>query len=289
MSHRRPRGFTLIELLVVVAIIALLISILLPALGKARERAYVVKCGANMRSIGLALITYASQSNNQMTPGRMPPTAGVVPNGFFWANELVVQGYITAPSQRDGAGNQVQNFTRSIFYCPKGSPTQMNGHANWPTDDTTAFATGWAKGNNSDPAPYPEIHTWYYPPCKNMSGSNANGGILRVPFIDWNAITTSSWPTDEPRYHRTFLDIRRQSDFVLLLEGNDNSLTDAASTVGLKAARWANRHGDKSNNGWVAFVNFTFFDGHVEYMSGGDIAQNGMDRKKRPIFYLDDQ
>ncbi|MCA9242610.1 MAG: prepilin-type N-terminal cleavage/methylation domain-containing protein [Phycisphaerales bacterium] len=59
----RRRGFTLIELLVVVAIIALLISILLPSLNNARKSAKAVKCGANQNHVGKAVHAYLGENN----------------------------------------------------------------------------------------------------------------------------------------------------------------------------------------------------------------------------------
>ncbi len=75
---KRSKGFTLIELLVVVAIIALLVSILLPALGRAREITRQSVCMANVRAIGTAMTMYKQSNDDQFPFIQYNMGAGVV-------------------------------------------------------------------------------------------------------------------------------------------------------------------------------------------------------------------
>ncbi len=99
---RRPEFFTLIELLVVIAIIAILASMLLPSLSKARAAAQGIKCVGNQKQVGLFMQIYASDSD------------GVYP----WAAQAPVWGDTGAAPGWTNLLNRVADAPKGIFKCP---------------------------------------------------------------------------------------------------------------------------------------------------------------------------
>lgn len=102
MARRPSAGFTLIELLVVISIIALLISILLPALQHAREAAKIVACGNNLRQFGIGIAAYANDQNGFVPPQRDQTRyenyiLAASPTNFFNVGSLYKTGVITTP------------------------------------------------------------------------------------------------------------------------------------------------------------------------------------------------
>lgn len=207
MESNRFKPFTLIELLVVIAIIAILASMLLPALNKARQRAVDVKCKANLKQLYLSVVLYSDENENFIP---CPYTASV---NKTWSRRLWDGGYLKETD---------------VIFCPGWKPqTARNNMGYFDTGRTYGMNWSWPMNY------YVDFHFLIHDPWKRIGGSYNRKSLSTFPMLSDSAHVSTALVPNYQEYwfgypgstvtstHRAMVHLRHEKrSNVLCFDGN---------------------------------------------------------------------
>jgi prepilin-type N-terminal cleavage/methylation domain-containing protein/prepilin-type processing-associated H-X9-DG protein len=156
-SNRPLQGFTLVELLVVIGIIALLISILLPALLAARRQAQTIVCASNLRQVGLTSTQYINENRGALPAWDSRFSAGNLTPLYDWTVTLSKYFSKTQWVQWGGAaGTATQNQPIGLYKCPSVTVEHVITDPFWAARRPTSYVISFYAAS-------PTNTGWYHP------------------------------------------------------------------------------------------------------------------------------
>jgi len=232
------RAFTLIELLVVISIIALLIAILLPVLGKARQSAQNIQCLSNLKQQGVAFHVYAADHDGQLLVGNNIGRYQSNYNLFAEANsKLIANGIlIKDPGIEDP----------QAYYCPR------------QTRASHSFDTS--------------INRWLVPGNRTRSGFGLRPYDHRLQAVIWRDAPASNTYLPEDASGQRI----SRLPAIDFYKPDDGLLSDVFSSVGVVNSSHGDGINAIRVDGSGRFVSRTLFGGSLGAISGGFAVTNNL-------------
>ncbi len=238
--ENKQKGFTLVELLVVIGIIALLISILLPSLSRARESANRVVCASNLRQIGLATIMYADAHK-----GSLPPAIDTaVSTTYRWAR--LIQPYF-APGTEYGTTAGADDAARTRYFRCPSDPIDfaLSSSTQQPLTDSARCSYAWTRQVGEDT----DVDVESAPNTSNGTRNIRTYRIVRIKDASSTLLAADNW--------NIYNNVRYES-----------------RTLGINGAELRPRAGKEWHENGGA--NMLFVDGHVEMHRFSEVRRLGM-------------
>ena len=246
--NRKAKAFTLVELLVVVGIIAVLVSLLLPSLNKARRAAGLVNCASNLRQLGQAMLFYANKHNGCVivgAPGDDQPFHNnwyydaswnrYIHLGMLTYDDVMAQPRFVNQKKADGTntGGKINvGFAPKAFFCPL------------ETDKSRIFANNdnpslvWTANYTCNPWPaiqgnYMQLGYGTRPTNDICIGQNPVGALWNVPVTgSAGSPTPIAWPRiTKMRGKSGPSSLAWASDYIVKVKGLQSSHPEAINVL----------------------------------------------------------
>jgi prepilin-type N-terminal cleavage/methylation domain-containing protein/prepilin-type processing-associated H-X9-DG protein len=272
-------GFTLVELLVVIAIVTVLIAILLPALGKARQTAYRIQCLSNIRECMLGIQSYARDYNDHLLVAFQPP------GGHYhsWGDTLIygydngvptdhpyLTRYINTRVARCPMDPNIMPEINKVATDPFSNSMDQAGWGTYAVYiyDGTKDPRSWSfqKTTPCDPINDPNGYNWYMTTQKLTKVPQPGDLILLADShmsIQGGTMCGPQWSTQTGRFYFN-------SCGIWMAHGPGGAPTTTGGTY--STANWP-ICSVKYTGG---LANVAFYDGHAESLSVEELRNNGL-------------